>query len=588
MPQVSPDPRSAPRLLVLLAVLIVVLAAACAAPKPCGCRLRATASNREARFDWFEYEGRDPVCERLRPTADQYVNPILAGFYPDPSVVRDGEDYYLVTSSFAYFPGVPIFHSRDLVHFTQLGHVLDRPAQLDLDGLAISEGIFAPTLRYHQGTFYLITTRVGGGRALNFVVTAHNPAGPWSDPIVLPAIDGVDPSLFFEDDGRAYVVWSGKPPAPPRYEGHMALWLQEFDWRAQKLVGARRLLVDGGVAPGKSPRWIEGPHLFKTHGAYYLIAAEGGTEQGHSEVVFRSDRVEGPWQPFAGNPILTQRHLDPGRPDAVTSTGHADFVETAAGDLWAVFLGTRPYGDDLYNTGRETFLMPVRWTEGWPIVTAGDEAVPLLHQRPALPAQPPGPLPTAGNFTIRDEFDAPALAPVWNFIRTPREAWYDLRSTPGWLSLRPRPVALGQRGNPSFIGLRQQHGHAVASAAMAYLPAKAGDRAGLVAFQNDDFYYFLGLALADGTPVIEVERHAKLAGTPTTTVLAWAALSPAAGGQVFLKIEARGGAYDFSYAYDPARWLALVTQADGTLLSTKVAGGFVGTYLGMYAYTDGT
>ena len=272
----------------------------------------------DPRFEWFAYEGNDAVYADIEADSGEYLNPILTGFHPDPSITRVGEnDYYLVTSSFSYFPGLPLFHSTDLVHWTQIGHVLDEPSKLDLDSLAISEGLFAPTIRHHDGTFYVITTLVGGGG--NFLVTAPSPSGPWSDPVWLP-FDGIDPSIFFDDDGRVYITNNGPPPETPRYDGHRALWMQEYDPETQQMVGPREVLVNGGVDISEEPIWIEAPHIFKRNGTYYLIAAEGGTGANHSEVVFRSDAVRGPYEPYAGNPILTQRHLDPDRPRPTTAS----------------------------------------------------------------------------------------------------------------------------------------------------------------------------------------------------------------------------------------------------------------------------
>ncbi len=544
----------------------------------------------EARFDWFSYSGDDSVYRALRAGPGEYLNPVLPGFYPDPSIVRVGDDYYLVTSSFAWYPGVPIFHSPDLVHWTQLGHVLDRPGQLALDSAGISRGIFAPTIRYHAGTFYMITTLVDRGG--NFYVTARDPAGPWSDPVWLPEIDGIDPSFFFDDSatganggtGRAYVVNNGPPIGPPLYPGHRALWLQEFDVAAGKLVGPRRVIVNGGVDITKKPIWIEGPHIFRANGRYYLIAAEGGTGDQHSEVVFRSDSIWGPWQPDPDNPILTQRDLAPGRPFPVTSTGHADFVETPAGEWWAVFLGARPYADDLYNTGRETFMLRVRWDDDWPVILAHGQAVPYARPRPHLTPQPPGPLATSGNFTVRDDFSEPTLPPYWNVMRTPRGApWYDLTSHPGWLTLRARPEALGGRGQPSFVGRRQQHATASASTAMAFTPARPGDFAGLAAFQNETHWFALGVGLDQGKAVVQLLRKTGGAGATPGDLLAATPVTLRPGAPVYLRIDARGALYDFYYAEKPGEWRLLKGGADGTILSTKVAGGFVGTFLGLFA-----
>jgi xylan 1,4-beta-xylosidase len=563
----------------ILSLLPVALALACESG-----RTPATVASSDPQFDWFEYVGEDTVYTTVRAGPNDYYNPIIAGFYPDPTIVRAGNDFYAAMSSFAYFPGVPIFRSRDLVHWTQIGHILDRPSQLDADSAGVSRGIFAPSLAYHDGTFYMITTLVDRGG--NFFVTATNPAGPWSDPIWLSEIDGIDPSLFFDDDGKTYILNNGPPVGKPLYEGHRAIWMQEYDMKARKLVGPRSVIVNGGVDLAKKPIWIEAPHIFKRNGTYYLICAEGGTADQHSEVVFRSSSVRGPYVPYAGNPILTQRHLDQGRRFPVETTGHADFVEAPNGEWWALFLGTRNYGRDLWNTGRETFLLPVRWVDGWPVMLSGRDTVPYVHERPNLPLEPPAPIPHSGNFSFRDEFDGRTLALNWAMLRTPRgEPWFDLTSAPGHLTLRARPEPLSGRGQPSFIARRQQHGSATASTAMRYLPANAGDMAGLVAFYNETHNYFLGV-VHDGTgPVIQLRRRA--GGTATAdSVLASAPLAGPAGEPVYLRIRARESRYDFFYATEPNAWHALLGDADGTILSTKVAGGFVGTMLGMYAYSD--
>jgi xylan 1,4-beta-xylosidase len=552
-------------------------------------RAQVPATSADPRFEWFAYEGHDPIYDRTKAGPNEYLNPILTGFHPDPSIVRRGDDFYLVTSSFSYFPGIPIFHSQDLVHWTQLGHVLDRPSQLKLDSAGISRGIFAPVIREHAGTFYMITTIADGG---NLIVTAKDPAGPWSDPIWLPEVngkDGYDPSLFFDDDGKAYVVNNGPPIGKPLYDGHRAIWIQQFDVATKKMVGPRAVIVNGGVDLTKKPVWIEAPHIFKRDGKYFLICAEGGTADQHSEVVFRADSPMGPYKPGPINPILTQRHLDPNRPFPITSTGHADFVQTKNGDWWAVFLGVRPYGDNLYNTGRETFLLPARWTNGWPMILDSTQTVPYVHERPNLPVQPVPPIPLSGNFTVRDDFTSPTLAPYWEFIRTPREGFFHLSPKPGFLQLKARPAQIGTRAQLSFVGRRQQHINASASTAMYYVPVQPGDVAGLAAFQTDDFFYLLGVTLVRGKPVVQlVERDGRMA-THEPVVLASAPIVLSPDKPIYLKIVARGDKYDFLYGTTKDAWTPLKTNADGTILSTKVAGGFssnfVGAMFGMYAYS---
>ena len=541
-----------------------------------------------AVFDWFTYEGHDPVYDKFKAGPNQYLNPILTGFYPDPSIVRKGDDYYLVTSSFSYFPGAPLFHSRDLVNWTQIGSVLSRPSQLEVDSAGISRGIFAPVIREHGGTFFMITTIADRG---NFIVTATDPRGAWSDPVWLPELAGaIDPSLFFDDDGRAYVVNNGPPVGKPLYDGHRAIWVQELDVATMKMTGPRTVVVNGGVDISKKPIWIEAPHIVKHNGKYFLICAEGGTADQHSEVVFRSDSPQGPYTPGPINPILTQRHLDPARPFPITSTGHADFVETQNGEWWAVFLGVRPYGDNLYNTGRETWLLPVRWENGWPMILAGKATVPYVAPRPRLPAQPTPKIPTAGNFTVRDGFSSTTLAPYWELVRTPRHWFPDLTAHPGSLTIEARPAALGTRTQLSFVGRRQEHLNASATTVMRFTPAKAGDIAGLVAFETDDFNYLLGVTLVDGKRSVQlIERDGRVAARGPIVVAA-APLRGAPDARVYLKITARGDKYDFAYGTAPGKWTTLKADADGTILSTKVAGGFssnfVGVMFGMYAYSS--
>ena len=555
----------------LAALAAGLLASACATVPTNGARTSA-----DPRFDWFEYQGQDSVYSVFTRGSEQYSNPILAGFYPDPSVTRVGSDYYLVTSSFAYFPGVPIFRSHDLVSWTQIGSVLDRRSQLNLDSAGISRGIFAPVIRYHEGRYYMITTLVDHGG--NFFVTATNPAGPWSDPVWLPSVDGIDPSFFFDDNGKAYVINNGPPIETPRYSGHRAIWIQEFDVASQKMVGPRTMIVNGGVDLSKAPIWIEAPHIFRRENLYYLICAEGGTADQHSEVVFRSASPLGPWVPHSGNPILTQRHLAADRGFPVTSTGHADFVETPAGEWWAVFLGTRPYGNDTYNIGRETFLLPVTWRDGWPVILAGTATVPYVAQRPALPREPASSPAMSGNFTWRDEFDSSHLGMTWQTIRGPGDGFVDLASAPGALTLRTTSVGFDPAGQPSFVGRRQQHLAATATTSMTWTPPRDGDEAGMIAFQNERFYYFLALTRAGGQTRVIVERRA---GGPAV-VVASAPVHLGTGTPLLLRITARGAQYDFAYATEPGQWQPLLTGADGTILSTKVAGGFVGTMLGLY------
>lgn len=529
-------------------------------------------------FHWFEYTGRDIVFEQALP-AGSYRNPILAGFYPDPSICRVGDEYYLINSTFAYFPGIPIFRSRDLVNWTQLGHVIDRREQLNYDGLGISQGLFAPAIRHRGGVFHVVCTMVGAGG--NFLVTAADPAGPWSDPVWFD-FKGIDPSLFFDDDGRAWMVNSGAPEGRPLYHGHRAIWVQEFDDASRKLLGPRRVIVDGGADLTQKPAFIEGPHLYKRNGWYYLCCAEGGTEENHSQVIFRGRAPTGPFVPWDQNPILTQRDLDGTAPGAVTTAGHADFVVGPDGKWWSMFLACRPFAARYYATGRETFLLPVTWTDdGWPRILPSGERVPLIVGAPPGVARDAGAgiLPLTGNFTVRDDFDAPSLSHLWVMLRRPHEIWWRVSATERRLLLTPRKDALSGSGNPAYLGRRLQHARFEVSLALEP-PRAAGVSAGLVLFQNEAFHYYLGARRADAERVeVFLER---CNGGPSERIGA-ATIADAA----ILRLCAVGtdARLTFHFGIGAADWHPLMS-ADATVLSTQAAGGFVGATVGPHARID--
>jgi len=532
-----------------------------------------------ARFDWFSYEGQDGGAV----PQGSYRNPVLAGFYPDPSVTRVGDDFYLVNSTFSWFPGIPVFHSRDLVHWRQIGNAIDRPGQLDFKRLRMSRGIFAPDISFHDGRFYIVTTCVDCGG--NFVITARNPAGPWSDPVWLPTVEGIDPSLFFDDDGSAWIVNNRAPVGTPRYDGHRALWMERFDPVALKMLGNPKMIVDGGVDPAAKPVWIEGPHILRAEGRYYLTAAEGGTAVAHSQVVFRSDRVDGPYAPAPAsvNPILTQRDLDPARPNPITSAGHADLVQLADGRWWATFLATRPYEGDLYNIGRETYLLPVTWKNGWPTILPRGQAIPMIAPAPTLPRDPRSAPPMTGSFAVNETFSGTALSSAWLTMRTPKTPGWSVRG--GNLILQAR-AGIGDHAQPSFVARRQAHANASVSTSVAFRPAE-GAEAGLAAVQDDDHFLGVGLTRSGGRLAIRGFRRAEAAEPAAGQTLALVPIAATAGSSVRLRIVARGGRYDLDYALAAGPWRKVAHDVDGTNLSTARAGGFTGTMIGPFARAPG-
>ena len=495
-------------------------------------------------------------------------NPILPGFYPDPSICRVGDDYYLVTSTFEYFPGLPVFHSRDLVHWHQIGHVLDRVSQLPLDGIRPSAGLYAPTIRYSNGVFYVINTLADGKiKSGNFIVTATNPAGPWSELYWLDSAPGFDPSLFFDADGRVWYTGT-RLKVNSDYEGHTEIWLQELDLQSMRLVGKVYILWDGAV---KGAIWAEAPHIYKVEGRYYLLIAEGGTAHHHAVTVARSDLITGPYEANRGNPILTHRHLGLDYP--IVGTGHADLVETQAGEWWMVLLAMRPYGGYFYNLGRETFLAPVRWEDGWPIVSPGTGRIEFSYPVPNLPEKNWGQAPA------RDDFDTPALDLHWNFLRTPRDEFYSLHERASHLRLRLRPQRLSEQTNPSFVGRRQQHFHFRAQCALEFTPQNEYECAGLALNQNNDFH-FLFVITKTTEPVLRLIKRAY----GKEVILAE---YPVHAAKLSLKVQAHEQAYSFYFANIPDEWQTVAEDVDGRILSTPVAGGFVGAYIAMYASGNG-
>ena len=533
-----------------------------------------------AIFDHFTYRQTAARAADGPPPPGMYHNPVIPGSYPDPSIVRVGRDYYLATSSFTAWPAIPIFHSRDLVRWTQIGHAVTRPEQMVLKNLDASwQGLYAPDLKYHRGRFYLLSTCYACGG--NFVMTATSAAGPWSNPRWLP-FEGIDPSIFFDDDGRAYVLNNGPPLGEPRYDGHRAIWLQEIDLASLRMIGPRTTIVDGGVDLGAPPFWVEGPHLIKRDGRYVLIAAQGGTKERHAQVVFASQALRGPYLPGPANPILTQAGLDPHRSDPVSSAGHADLVETPEGEWWAVFLANRPYGphDLLTNIGREVFLLPVDWRDGWPAILPSGRPVPLQAERPKLPLRRPGSTHTA----IDEAFATPRLRFDWVSLGTPQTSWW--RVADGKLHVDTRAVALGDKGQPAFLAVRQRHHDAVATTRVTFNPVRVEERAGLVAYADAE--HFLALSVArrrDGRREVRLERRSTPKERATGSLVAAAALTGGGSRPVELRITMRGGVYRFAFSEHRGRWRNIGGDQDATILSIKATDGFVGTLIGLYGYS---
>ncbi|RKT19922.1 beta-xylosidase [Streptomyces sp. 1114.5] len=489
------------------------------------------------------------MSDQPQPTGP-LPNPVIPGFHPDPSVCRVGDDYYLVCSSFEYFPGIPVFHSRDLFHWTQIGNALDRPSQLRLPRESPSSGgIYAPTLRHHDGRFWLIVTNVSGDG--NLLFTATDPAGPWSDPIRLPGVHGIDPDLAWDEDGTCWCTVAGVSQV-------------RLDPATGETIGEPQRIWSG--APGATAP--EAPHLYRIGAYWYLMIAEGGTERGHAVSIARGPSPSGPFEPCPANPVLTHRGID----SPIQNTGHADLVQAPDGSWWMVLLAVRPRGGTpaWYVLGRETFLAPVAWVDGWPVVGPLTTELPTpswpLHPAPAVPA--------------RDDFDQAELHPQWISVRERPEHLCTTKERSGWLTLRAAGASLDEN-DVVFVGRRQQH----LGCRARTLIDPAGGRGGLAVRMDEDHHY--EIEAADG----EVKVLARI-GSLRTEV----ASRPVPSGAVVLGVDVvprptrgpRTGPDDVILGVEePDGTFAVLAALDGRYLSTEVAGGFTGRVIGMYA-AEGT
>lgn len=490
------------------------------------------------------------------------TNPILSGFYPDPSICAVGEDFYLVSSTFAYFPGLPVMHSRDLAHWEQIGNAMDRKSQLPLDGAGHSQGLFAPTIRYHDGTFYIVCTNVSHGG--NFAITAKDPAGPWSEPYYIKGADGIDPSLFFDDDGACYYIGTHPNPQGCRYDGDYYIWIQQLDTEKMELVGEPCNVWNGAM---KNIIWPEGPHLYKKDGYYYIVHAEGGTGPDHAVAVCRSRAVMGPYQNNFCNPVLTHRHL--GKDFPVQYAGHADLVQTVSGDWYMVMLAVRPrQGYTLM--GRETFLARVIWENDWPVVNPGKGMLTDTLEVD-LPEW------NAGKDDKKDyhfeEIDEPGSA--FLALRNPDKDMYVLEKGKGLL-LRCSQTSLKEKASPSYLAVRQRHHKFVAKTLLCTENLNGQTRAGMAYVQSND--YHLRVEAGGGSVQVILCENGKdrviSAAQMENSGMASVQIS-VDGLNARVSVESREGEAVFSA--DPI---------DIRALSTEVAGGFVGCTVGMYAYAE--
>lgn len=536
-----------------------------------------------ATFTNFTYTGADDVYDKNPLKANEFYSPILQGCYPDPAICRKGDDYYLVNSSFAMFPGVPIFHSTDLVNWEQIGHVLDRQSQLDPYDCGISAGIYAPAIHYNKynDTFYMVTTEFCKPIGRNLVVKTKDPRQGWSDPIDLK-FGGIDPSMFFDDNGKAYMVHNDEPRVNLYGPNHRCIKIWEYDLEKDCIIpGTDSVIVNGGTDIEKKPVWIEGPHIYKKNGVYYLMCAEGGTGDWHSEVIFKSNNIYGPYEPWNNNPILTQRHFLHNADKLVDWAGHADLVEGKDGKYYGVFLGIRPNSKGNVNTGRETFLLPVDWSGTWPVFENGLVPMGIKQKLPKgveNKAGKDGFMPN-GNFTYSEDFTSENIDYRWIAMRGPKENFVKIGKK-GGLEMTALDANYTEVKPISALFHRQQHQKFTAQTTLNY-NTRTAQKAGILCYQNETCNYVLTVQTEGKEQVLVLEKTVRpqRQGDFKTEVVAKESLGKLKT-PITLKVTSDGLNYQFAYNLNGEE-KNIGTKLDAEVLSTNFAGGFTGALVGM-------
>ena len=516
---------------------------------------------------------------------EKFSNPIIRGGYPDPSICKVGDTFYLVNSSFEYFPGLPIHKSKDLINWELIGYGLDRESQVsskvNLIDVQSNGGIHAPTIRYHDGIFYIITTNVyfdvdkQKADMINFIITADNPSGPWSDPIHILGAPGIDPDLFFDDDGRVWYV-GNQMPKNPNFNGEGEIWLQELDLNEFKLIGERHLLWRGACGGD----WAEGPHMYKKDGRYYLLIAEGGTSFNHAVMVALSDNIEGPYISNPRNPIITSRHLS--YDNWVNSTGHGDIIELDDGKNYMVLLGIRNEIERGSNMGRETFLAPVDWEREpfewketkhlWPVVAAETGRVERINE-----------VVFSGSIqnietSFEDKFESDNLDLKWNFRRYPIEKIFYLDKQQNRLNLICHHNQIKERVSAALLGFKQTESNFEYSTQMFFEPLNNGSEAGISIFQKDDNYINFTLIRNDDKIVLQsyAVKNTEIEEFLSEPIKEY-------NGQIEFRIVANEDSYKLYYKTS-SKDFELFTILNGDLVISK---GYTGAHLGLYATGNG-
>ena len=519
-------------------------------------------------------------------------NPIIPGYYPDPSICRVGDDFYLACSSFELYPGIPLFHSRDLVHWEQIANVMTAENGFHVEKSYGANGVMAPTIRYNNGTFYIINANFCDKG--NYIVTAKDPAGPWSAPHYMDDVPGIDASIFFDDDGKCYVIGTGNVWDNGTGVKERGIWIAEYDIENFRLAGEPFTIWNSALRGASSP---EAPHVYHIGDYYYLVIAEGGTEHYHSVTVARGKELFSFYEGNPANPVLTHRHM--GFKAPIINVGHADLIDLPDGSWYAVFLASRLIEGECKNLGRETFICPVIWERDWPVFTPETGKVEWEYDAPAsLPetVYPPE--------NTRDEFDTPELPLYWTFWGRPYKKYYTTGD--GRLSItcigkrmadELKPVNLnGQKDTEAyaaFIARRQRQPQTTATTAMHFVPQGA-EEAGLAVGQAFNYQLRICRCVSEGRQMLRVlavttdfKGYPFLPGFESKTNFDIVKEKEYNSEDVVIRITMDNE--DFRIFCGPdENDLQEFCRFDGHILNPEKVGCMTGTMIGMYATGNGT
>jgi alpha-N-arabinofuranosidase len=518
-------------------------------------------------------------------------NPIIPGFYPDPSICRVGDDYYIACSSFELCPGIPIFHSKDLAHWEQIGYAMTPENGFHMEKNSMVGGLMAPTLRYHNGLFYIINANFSDKG--NYIVTAKNPAGPWSMPHWLNDVPGIDASIFFDNDGQAYIMGTGDVWDNGAGVKERGIWLAKYDIDNFRMAGDPVTIFNSALRVGSSP---EAPHLYHIGEYYYLVIAEGGTEHYHAVMVARSKDLFGFYEANPANPVMTHRHM--GFRCPITNVGHADLVELPDGSWYAVMLASRLIDGQCKNLGRETFICPVIWEREWPLFSPDTGRIEWEYNAPKCLTWTP-----YSEEPLFEDFNKENLGFEWSFWGTPYERFYEIRDSKLYLKCVRQSLAdelqpmnfggeLSKEHYAAFLARRQRSMDTIVTCQMTFRP-QGQESAGLAVMQAMNHQYHLERTISNGKQVLRLELIKADYNVPpyfpgfeshtTHHIVAEVGWTTS---EIVMQIDIQHEKFIVRYG-EKRENLRELWVADGTLINPENVGCMAGTMIGMYATGNG-